>query len=198
MRVLLRYHGLGAIAICNHLWFQRPSDLSLLHSFRCRYRPRRFHLWESNRLEIQVPRKKARDAHRPQPACRPHRFPTEGARLEVAVPTLFLGAVSTIGLGWTLQARTNLAGPLVLLFSIGFCTSSTVNTVSVLIVDLYPGKAGTATAANNMVRCWLGAGATGAGGAGDQRVGDRLDGDFPRPRHACFQPYVMVHHEERS
>ena len=87
-------------------------------------------------------------------------FPIERARLEVAVPTLFLGAVSTIGLGWTLQARTNLAGPLILLFSIGFCTSSTVNTVSVLIVDLYPGKAGTATAANNMVRCWLGAGAT--------------------------------------
>ena len=87
-------------------------------------------------------------------------FPIERARLEVAIPTLFLGSACTIGFGWTLQAKTNLAGPLIFLFFIGFCVSSTINTVSVLTVDLYPGRAGTATAANNLVRCWLGAGAT--------------------------------------
>jgi hypothetical protein len=67
-------------------------------------------------------------------------FPIERARLEVAIPTL--------------------AGPLIFLFVIGFCTSSSINTVYVLPIDLFPGKAGTATAAKNLARCWLGAGAT--------------------------------------
>lgn len=87
-------------------------------------------------------------------------FPIERARLEVAIPPLILGTACNIGFGWMIQYRVNLSGPLIFLFIIGFCTSSALNTVSVLLVDLYPGKAGTATAANNLVRCWLGAGAT--------------------------------------
>ena len=87
-------------------------------------------------------------------------FPIEKARLEVAIPTVALGSACTIGFGWMVQYKVNLAGPLILLFFIGFCTSSSINTISVLLIDIYPGKAGTATAANNLVRCWLGAGAT--------------------------------------
>ncbi|KAF2472723.1 MFS multidrug transporter-like protein [Lindgomyces ingoldianus] len=87
-------------------------------------------------------------------------FPIERARLEVVVPTLALGSACFIGFGWMIQYKVNLAGPLVFLFVIGFCVSASINTVSVLLVDIYPGKAGTATAANNLVRCWLGAGAT--------------------------------------
>jgi MFS family permease len=87
-------------------------------------------------------------------------FPLERARIEVALPTLFLGAICILGFGWTIQCETNLAGPLVLLFFIGFCASATTNTFQVLLVDIYPGRAGAVTAANNLLRCWLGAGAT--------------------------------------
>ena len=85
-------------------------------------------------------------------------FPIERARLEAATPTLALGSVCMIGFGWMVQYKVNLAGPLIFLFIIGFCVSASINTISVLLVDLYPGKAGTASAANNLVRCWLGAG----------------------------------------
>ncbi|KAI9689750.1 MAG: hypothetical protein M1822_009632 [Bathelium mastoideum] len=87
-------------------------------------------------------------------------FPIERARLEVAIPTLALGSVCMIGFGWMVQYKVNLSGPLIFLFVIAFCFSASLNTVSVLLVDIYPGKAGTASAANNLVRCWLGAGAT--------------------------------------
>ncbi|KAF2720958.1 MFS general substrate transporter [Polychaeton citri CBS 116435] len=87
-------------------------------------------------------------------------FPIERARLEVAIPTLALGSACMIGFGWMMQYKVNLSGPLIFLFVIGFCVSASINTVSVLLVDIYPGKAGTASAANNLVRCWLGAGAT--------------------------------------
>jgi MFS family permease len=87
-------------------------------------------------------------------------FPIERARLEVVVPTLALSAVCFIGFGWMIESKVNLSGPLIFLFLIGFCVSATINTVSVLLLDIYPGQAGSAQAANNFVRCWLGAGAT--------------------------------------
>ncbi|KEQ85577.1 MFS general substrate transporter [Aureobasidium pullulans EXF-150] len=89
-------------------------------------------------------------------------FPIERARLEVAVPMIILGSACNIGFGWTVQCKTNLAGPLILLFVIAFCTSSSLNCVACLMLDLYPGQAGTVTASNNLLRCLLGAGATAA------------------------------------
>ncbi|RFU25246.1 hypothetical protein B7463_g11093, partial [Scytalidium lignicola] len=87
-------------------------------------------------------------------------FPIERARLEVVIPTLALGSACFVGFGWMVQYKVHLSGPLILLFVIGFCVSASINTVSILLIDIYPGKAGSATAANNLVRCWLGAGAT--------------------------------------
>lgn len=87
-------------------------------------------------------------------------FPIERARIEVALPTIILGSACIVGFGWTLQYQTNLAGPLILLFVIAFCVSASLNCVACLMLDLYPGKAGTVTAANNLLRCLLGAGAT--------------------------------------
>ncbi|KAF2270032.1 MFS general substrate transporter [Lojkania enalia] len=87
-------------------------------------------------------------------------FPIEQARLEVAIPNIALGSACFIGFGWMVQCKVHLSGPLILLFVIGFCVSAALNTVSVLLIDIYPGKAATASAANNIVRCWLGAGAT--------------------------------------
>lgn len=87
-------------------------------------------------------------------------FPIERARIEVALPTLCFGAACMIGFGWMLQYKINLAGPLILIFCMGFSISAAMNTISVLLVDVFPGKPGAATAALNITRCWLGAGAT--------------------------------------
>ncbi|KAH0284552.1 MFS general substrate transporter, partial [Aureobasidium sp. EXF-3399] len=87
-------------------------------------------------------------------------FPIERARLEVALPTLALGSLCIVGFGWMIEYKVNLAGPLICLFVIGFCISASLNTVAVLLVDVSPGRAGAATAAHNMCRCWLGAAVT--------------------------------------
>ena len=89
-------------------------------------------------------------------------FPIERARLEVGLPLLALSAVVMICWGWVLQVGTSLAVPCVLLFLLGVGMIGFSNTSSVLIIDIYPGRAGAAVAANNLTRCLLGAGASAA------------------------------------
>lgn len=87
-------------------------------------------------------------------------FPIERARLEVALPLLYFGNVGLIAYGWTLQYETNLAGPLILLFVFGYGTMAAFQVMQILIVDINPSNAAASTAANNLFRCLLGAGAT--------------------------------------
>lgn len=87
-------------------------------------------------------------------------FPIERARLEVALPLLYFSNVGLIAYGWTLQYETNLAGPLILLFVFGYGTMAAFQVMQILIVDINPGNAAASTAANNLFRCLLGAGAT--------------------------------------
>ena len=89
-------------------------------------------------------------------------FPIERARLEIALPMLLLEAASIIAYAWVTNFATNLSGPLILLFVISYSSCAAFTTMSILIVDVYPEKAGQATAANNLCRCWLGAGFTAA------------------------------------
>lgn len=65
-------------------------------------------------------------------------FPIERARLEVALPTLAVGSLRMIAFGWMVQYKVNLAQPLVLLFALRFCVSAPLNTVTVLLVDIFP------------------------------------------------------------
>ncbi|KAG8167304.1 hypothetical protein KVR01_002993 [Diaporthe batatas] len=88
-------------------------------------------------------------------------FPIESVRCEIALPVLILASISTIIYGWVLDFRTSVAGPLVMLFPVGFCASGFFTILSILMVDIYPDAPAAATAANNLVRCWLGAGASG-------------------------------------
>ncbi|KAK3323390.1 major facilitator superfamily domain-containing protein [Cercophora scortea] len=88
------------------------------------------------------------------------KFPIEKARIQPVVPMLAVGVAATIAYGWVLQAETNLAGPLVLVFIIGLCVSGSFSVLNTLIVDLYPDAPATAMAANNLVRCVFGAGCT--------------------------------------
>ena len=87
-------------------------------------------------------------------------FPIEVARLQIALPLVGLASATLIAYGWVLQTAQQLAAPLILLFFIGFAGSGAFSIVSTLVVDVCPESAGQATAANNLVRCFLGAGAS--------------------------------------
>lgn len=87
-------------------------------------------------------------------------FPLERCRIEVALPLVLIGNLAILCYGWVMQVETNLAAPLALMFIIGLTSTGGFNVMSVMLVDLYPLSPATATAANNLVRCLMGAGAT--------------------------------------
>lgn len=87
-------------------------------------------------------------------------FPIELARLQVSIPALLLGGTCMIAYGWTMQTRTHLAAPLIFLFFQSFGSSSAFSGFNNLIMDLNRKKPGTASAAMNLARCWMGAGGT--------------------------------------
>jgi len=58
--------------------------------------------------------------------------------------------------------KTLLWAALLMIFVICFCITAAYNIMNVLIVDLYYATPATAMAANNLVRCSLGAGAAAA------------------------------------
>ncbi|PWY86674.1 MFS transporter [Aspergillus heteromorphus CBS 117.55] len=102
-------------------------------------------------------------------------FPIESARLQVALPVLYSNCAFPVGYGWILQKAHNLGATLTFLFFLGLTATATFSALSTLFIDLLPDKPGAAGAANNLVRCLLGAasaafiipliGATGAGWA---------------------------------
>lgn len=87
-------------------------------------------------------------------------FPLERARIDVAWPLVLMGTAAMLCYGWVLQEETSLAVPLVLQFIIGVCLTGSFNVMSVMLVDNYPMSPSTATAANNFVRCLMGAAGT--------------------------------------
>ncbi|RFU28828.1 hypothetical protein B7463_g7510, partial [Scytalidium lignicola] len=89
-------------------------------------------------------------------------FPLELARIQILMPSVCICTVSILIYGWVLQERTNLAGPLVMVFIMGFGLSASANTVSTIIVDLNLEAPATASSAFNLSRCLLGAGGVAA------------------------------------
>jgi multidrug resistance protein len=89
-------------------------------------------------------------------------FPIERARVEVGLPCFLLGVMTVIGYGWVIQFGTSIAGPVVMLFLLGYALIAGFQSLNVLMVDLYPTQASSATAASNVVRCLLGAAASAA------------------------------------
>lgn len=87
-------------------------------------------------------------------------FPIEKARIQVFVMPLYLGIACVLCWGWVLEQEAPLAAPLVLSFVIGLTLTGSFNVLSTLLVDLYPLRPATATAANNLVRCLVGAAGT--------------------------------------
>lgn len=89
-------------------------------------------------------------------------FPIERARLQIAIPTSFSGAICIAAYGWFLHHEGPLWAAIVFLFFIGYFMTASYNVMNVLIVDLNYDTPATATAANNLVRCFIGAAATAA------------------------------------
>ncbi|KFG88251.1 hypothetical protein MANI_015681 [Metarhizium anisopliae] len=87
-------------------------------------------------------------------------FPIESARIQPLYPAITVGAAALIGWGWSLEAETTVAVPLVLLFIVGMLVPSSFGVLNTLLVDLNEDAPATAAAANNLTRCLSGAAAT--------------------------------------
>ncbi len=91
------------------------------------------------------------------------KFPVEKARLQIAIPATYASIAFILVFGWVLSLHhPPLAALLVLLFLTSLFMSAAFNATSTLLIDFYPNSPATATAANNLLRCWVGAGATAA------------------------------------
>lgn len=87
-------------------------------------------------------------------------FPIERARITPLYVFVTVGLIAMILYGWVLEMRPSVAAPLCLHFVIGLCITGSFGILNTLIVDLSPEAPATAVAANNFVRCELGAAAT--------------------------------------
>ncbi|RHZ63777.1 uncharacterized protein CDV56_107771 [Aspergillus thermomutatus] len=87
-------------------------------------------------------------------------FPIERARLQIGLPMTVAAAISVAWYGALIEREPTLNVSLALVFLISFCITAAYNVMNVLIVDLYYTTPATAMAANNLVRCFLGAAAT--------------------------------------
>ncbi|OCH86051.1 MFS general substrate transporter [Obba rivulosa] len=84
-------------------------------------------------------------------------FPLERARFRL-MPYYFVVYVgSCIGYGWCLDAGVSIAGPLILLFILGWSVVAIMNIITTVLVDLAPESSSSITACNNLVRCTFGA-----------------------------------------
>jgi MFS family permease len=89
-------------------------------------------------------------------------FPVERARLEISLSFVYLSSASIIPYGWLMTLRhPPLPAVLVLLFIMGLCTSAMNQPLAALIIDINPDRAASSTAAFNLIRCSLAAGAVG-------------------------------------
>ena len=89
-------------------------------------------------------------------------FNIERVRLEVALPMYYISLVSVIAYGWVLGHKVNIAAPIILLFICGWTLNATSQVLNALMVDIWPGRSASATAANNLFRCELGAASSAA------------------------------------
>ena len=89
-------------------------------------------------------------------------FPIERARLRSVFYFLGLSTIATAGYGWTLQARTSIAAPLVMQFITGSTQVAIFSVCGTLLTDLNPGRSATVQASYNLVRCTLSAAGVGA------------------------------------
>jgi hypothetical protein len=67
-----------------------------------------------------------------------------------------MGSSTVIGFGWVLHFGVHIAAPTITLFFMGLTLTGAFNTVSTLLIDLYPMNAASATASNNFCSFFVG------------------------------------------
>ena len=119
-------------------------------------------------------------------------FPIEEARLHSAFYFIIISAIATIGYGWTLQARTHVAAPIVMQFVTGGMSVAIFVICGGLLTDLNPDRSATVQASYNLVRCALG----GAGVAVLQLISDTVGIGWCFTIYAAFSvlclPLVLI------
>lgn len=86
-------------------------------------------------------------------------FPIERARLQIGLPMTLAASMSVATYGFLIEMGPPLPVALLMVFVISFCITAAYNVMNILIVDLHYSTPATAMAANNLMRCFLGAGA---------------------------------------
>lgn len=89
-------------------------------------------------------------------------FDIEKARLVVTMPFVAIACMGTIAYGWTMEYDAPLAAILVVLFFTGHCTTGAFSSLNTLVVDINREQPAVASAASNLTRCLLAAGAVAA------------------------------------
>lgn len=89
-------------------------------------------------------------------------FPVEKARLQIGVPLLLLGNICIVAYGWTVHQHASIWCTTILLLVISWTLAALFQVMNVLLVNTYPRRGATVSAAVNLVRCELGAAASAA------------------------------------
>ncbi|KAI2709098.1 hypothetical protein CBS147332_6157 [Penicillium roqueforti] len=119
-------------------------------------------------------------------------FPIEQARLQIGLPMTILAAVSIVVYGVLIPLKPPLMVALTVVFVICFCITAAYNVMNILIVDLYYETPATAMAANNLVRCFLGAGAAALVNPLIKRIGVQWTYCFVSGAIALVTPILSV------
>ncbi|KAJ5313145.1 uncharacterized protein N7443_000029 [Penicillium atrosanguineum] len=86
-------------------------------------------------------------------------FPIERVRLEISLGFTYFACIAIIPYGWVIgMEHPPLPAILVLLFFMGLSVSAAFQPLSAVVIDLNTKSSAAASAANNLVRCLLGAG----------------------------------------
>ncbi|GMK58654.1 hypothetical protein CspeluHIS016_0600960 [Cutaneotrichosporon spelunceum] len=101
----------------------------------------------------------------------PADFPIEHARLRTVWCWSPLQWFAMLLFGWTLDKHLHMAAPIVASFVLAWAAMSIQSVISTYIVDVFPTKSASATAALNLARCLLGAATTAAVEPTMKRIG---------------------------
>lgn len=119
-------------------------------------------------------------------------IPIEAARLQVCIPFIYLTALCVIAYGWTMESRSSLAGIEVTLFFLGIFNAGGLAGLSTLVVDTHQDSPATATAANNLFRYLVSAGATAAAVPLIDRIGIGWTSVFVAALFVFFSPGLWL------
>jgi MFS family permease len=89
-------------------------------------------------------------------------FHIERARLQIVLPTVYLGVAFVVAYGWALHYDIHVAGPIVILFFLGNMLTGARTQLAGLLSSLHVHQPASASAASNFFRFLCGAGAAAA------------------------------------